>query len=248
VIDPLTGIITLLPHPNFFFLGGQLTITVSDPSNAFDTKTVGLDIIPVNDAPYFTEDLDVDSIKVDSTVTGNIWELVEDVETPDDQLIITFAPSSSNLTVQYNDQTGDVALIPASGFTGNVDLVITVSDGDLSTSDTLLVVVYLPVGIADGIESGLPTAFDITQNYPNPFNPNTRVQFQLPNAADVRLTIYNVLGQRVRTLVNQRYEAGFHEVQWDGLSDVGAQSASGLYLYRFEAGGTVKILKMTLMK
>ncbi len=247
-IDPVTHVVTLVPEPNFFILGVQIIVTVSDPDGLSDTLTVNLDILPVNDAPYFLVDLEADTIKQDSSTSGNIWEIVEDVETPDNELLFIFSTSSPDLGVSYNDQTGDVTLTPAPGFTGMVDLFITVSDGELSAKDTLHVYVEPATGIGDPDGNQLPTTFDVAQNYPNPFNPSTTVKFQLPQASDVRLTIYNMLGQRVRTLLGRRMEAGYHEVEWDGRNDAGVQQATGLYIYRFEAGGFVKILKMTLIK
>ena len=94
----------------------------------------------------------------------------------------------------------------------------------------------------------LPTTFDVAQNYPNPFNPTTTISYQVPEATDVRLVIYNVLGQRVRTLVNDRMEPGYHSVVWDGLSEDGRTVASGIYIYRFEASEFTKTLKLMLLK
>jgi len=89
----------------------------------------------------------------------------------------------------------------------------------------------------------MPTGYWLSQNYPNPFNPVTEISFNLPEVVDVKLEIYNVLGQRVTTLVNGLTEAGIHSVTWDG-SDV----ASGIYLYHLQAGNFVETKKMVLLK
>jgi hypothetical protein len=94
----------------------------------------------------------------------------------------------------------------------------------------------------------LPTTYDIAQNYPNPFNPTTTIKYQLPQVSDVKLVIYNVLGQKVRTLVNNRIEAGYHSVVWDGRNELGSAVASGIYIYRFEAGDFQKTMKLMLLK
>jgi hypothetical protein len=101
-------------------------------------------------------------------------------------------------------------------------------------------------GIAEGGE--LPKTFGVSPNYPNPFNPSTTIKYQLPRTSDVKLAIYNVLGQRVRTLVDARIEAGYHSVEWDGRNDAGAQVGSGVYIYRFSADNYLKVQKMVLMK
>jgi len=102
-------------------------------------------------------------------------------------------------------------------------------------------------GIMDD-PSELPKTFAVSPNYPNPFNPSTTIKYQLPQSGDVNLTIYNVLGQRVRALVDARIEAGYHSIEWDGRNDAGAQVASGIYIYRFSADNYLKVQKMILMK
>jgi hypothetical protein len=111
---------------------------------------------------------------------------------------------------------------------------------------SVLVIRDLITGIGD-LET-LPTTYDIAQNYPNPFNPTTTINYQLPQVSDVKLVIYNVLGQKVRTLVNTSMEAGYHSVVWDGLNQQSSAVASGIYIYRFEAGDFQKTMKLMLLK
>jgi hypothetical protein len=94
----------------------------------------------------------------------------------------------------------------------------------------------------------LPTHYALHQNYPNPFNPSTMIKYDLKAKTDVKLTIYNVLGQKVRTLVNANQSAGFKNVVWDGLNEFGEQASTGVYIYRIEAGDFVKSRKMVFMK
>ncbi|MCC5934237.1 MAG: T9SS type A sorting domain-containing protein [Balneolales bacterium] len=94
-----------------------------------------------------------------------------------------------------------------------------------------------------GEETQLPEAVSLSQNYPNPFNPITQIQYSLPSAADVRLEVYNVLGQRVASLVNGTVEAGVHTVSFDA-----ANLSSGVYLYRLQTSGMVITRKMLLVK
>ncbi|MEW5796694.1 MAG: FG-GAP-like repeat-containing protein [Candidatus Zixiibacteriota bacterium] len=93
------------------------------------------------------------------------------------------------------------------------------------------------------VRSPLPSTFALAQNYPNPFNPATEITFALPVAADVRLDIFNVLGQKVATLIEQRLEAGEHRALWDA-----SDQPSGVYLYRLTAGEFVESKKMLLLK
>ena len=94
-----------------------------------------------------------------------------------------------------------------------------------------------------------PAVFSLADNYPNPFNPATTLQYALPQAADVALTVYNVLGQPVRTLVAERQAAGRYAVEWDATNDQGHSLSSGLYFYRLQAGGDfLEVKKMLLLK
>ena len=126
------------------------------------------------------------------------------------------------------------------------DVLIDSNDPILPQVDIPVSLDVITVGIND--LTALPKTYDVAQNYPNPFNPTTTIKFALPAASDVKLEIYNVLGQRVRTLVNGRVEAGYHRVEWDGRNELGHQVATGIYIYRFQAGDFVKVKKMILMK
>jgi flagellar hook assembly protein FlgD len=88
----------------------------------------------------------------------------------------------------------------------------------------------------------------LSQNYPNPFNPTTEISFALPSAGHVSLEVYNVLGQRVVTLVDGYREAGEHFVQWNSTDASGNQVSSGVYFYRLVAGQFVETKKMVLLK
>ena len=95
----------------------------------------------------------------------------------------------------------------------------------------------------------LPTAFALADNFPNPFNPATTIKYALPQAADVELTVYNVLGQPVRTLVAEHQSAGRYVVEWDATNDSGHSLSSGMYFYRLQAGEEfLEIKKMLLLK
>jgi hypothetical protein len=102
------------------------------------------------------------------------------------------------------------------------------------------------VGVKDRGET--PTRFELRQNYPNPFNPTTTISYALPEAADVKLTIYDALGRKVRSLVDSRLEAGVHEARWNGVNDKGASVAAGVYVYQLVAGDFAEARKLVLLK
>ncbi|MFH0880500.1 MAG: FlgD immunoglobulin-like domain containing protein [Lentisphaerota bacterium] len=93
-----------------------------------------------------------------------------------------------------------------------------------------------------------PRDFGMDQNQPNPFNPATQIAYRLPVDGNVRLAIYNILGQQIRALVNGFTPAGVYSAVWDGRDDAGRQVASGVYLYRLDAGKFSTVKRMMLLK
>ncbi len=102
--------------------------------------------------------------------------------------------------------------------------------------------------VEDIPSSSLPSQSSLQQNYPNPFNMETRIQFALPRASQVTMDIYNVLGKRIRRLVNERLSAGHKLVTWDGRDERGNTVSSGIYFYRMVAGDFADTKKLVLLK
>lgn len=100
----------------------------------------------------------------------------------------------------------------------------------------------------------IPAEFSLSQNYPNPFNPTTTIHFDLPRKGQVVLEVYNILGQKVTTLVNDEREAARYDIVWNGTTDFGVRVASGVYFYRVVARPSdgsspfVSLKKMVLLK
>ena len=93
-----------------------------------------------------------------------------------------------------------------------------------------------------------PKDFDLRQNYPNPFNPTTVIQYALPKSSFVKIEVFNILGQRVKKLVEEEQEPGYKRIHWDGKDDYGDEVSSGVYFYRIEAKDFVECKKMPLLK
>jgi len=97
-------------------------------------------------------------------------------------------------------------------------------------------------------EPSIPDEFILSQNYPNPFNPTTNITFGLPKESNVTIDVYNLMGQKVATLVNERINAGYHTVNWNGRDASGNRVTSGVYIYKITAGDFAKSKKMLLVK
>jgi hypothetical protein len=147
--------------------------------------------------------------------------------------------------------TGTVAVIMSAvdqeqgTLTGNV--LVNSNDPDQATVTVPVTFVVGPVGVYDDAV-GLPKEFMLAQNYPNPFNPTTEIEFGLPINSSVSLQVFNLLGQRVKTLVDADMEAGYKSVVWDGTNDAGAQLSSGTYFYILKVEGQALAKKMIMIK
>jgi len=109
--------------------------------------------------------------------------------------------------------------------------------------------IHVDVSDMLGIDGeNLPTVFALHNNYPNPFNPVTNINYDIPEVSDVTLEIYNVMGQRVRTLVQGSHEPGRYQIRWNATNDLGQGLSSGMYIYRIQANDFVSVKKLVLMK
>ncbi len=117
-----------------------------------------------------------------------------------------------------------------------------------SFPDTLTpVIVTIPsVGIEDDL--GIPTQYNLAQNFPNPFNPTTNIAFDIPEHGQVAITIFNLIGQQVRTLMNDQMVAGRYHVEWNGLDNAGNAVASGVYFYELRSENFIARKKMILLR
>ena len=103
------------------------------------------------------------------------------------------------------------------------------------------------VEVREGDEA-IPTVYALSQNYPNPFNPLTTLRYNLPERVDVVLTIHDLLGREIRTMVRGIEQPGFKVVIWDGTNAQGQPVSSGIYLYRIHAGRFTATRKMVLLR
>lgn len=138
------------------------------------------------------------------------------------------------------------AVGPGAGIATTELLVFNNVTGD----EPLVITVTLDIrtDVGDGDSDPGPINFCLMPNHPNPFNATTVIEFDLPHRSHVELVIYNIIGQRVCTLVDEEFSAGTHRAVWDGRSDSGERISSGVYLYKLTADQFVDARKMVLLK
>ncbi len=188
-----------------------------------------------------------DSVSVSKTTDEDIL-LINFGQTTSLDLLLTYSDTLKSLTFKY-----DQAIIPAnSGLTikpvwenlQNSLLTIFIDIGNNGTIDDTLTLVNQVTGIQNDQGSLMaPDTYNLAQNYPNPFNPSTKISWQLPVGSHQSIKVYDVLGNEVATLVDEYREAGRYEVEFNG-----SNLASGMYLYRLQAGSFVETKKMILIK
>ncbi len=154
--------------------------------------------------------------------------------------------NDDKLTISSKPDKPFVFNFSADGIDGDV-IEVTVTDTaqkSLNLQKILMVTFTKPTSVSNEIEDiEIPNMFSLSQNYPNPFNPSTTIKFGLPEAAVVQLEIFNLLGQKVQTVLSDRKSAGFHTISFDA-----SNLSSGMYIYRIQAGDFVQIKRMTLIK
>jgi len=180
------------------------------------------------------------------------YEVCINIQAPFDQWCDDNGSGTSDF-VSLADMASYIdSLMQAGASNGALDITWTVyaSDGQAETeASNGPRALHIDAGYALGINDDLlPGVFALHQNYPNPFNPVTTIRFDVPKESHVQMDVYNILGQRIRTLVNGTMQPGFHSVSWNGTNDMGKPLASGMYIYRIHSSEFTAVKKLVLMK
>lgn len=128
------------------------------------------------------------------------------------------------------------------------DFILTLINLGLPVPNGIIPADVMEIAYKERADEPLPESFDLEQNRPNPFNPSTEISYSIPVAGQVELTIYNIVGQKVKTLVDAAQSAGTHKATWDGADEYGIPVSSGVYLYRLHGANFTATRKMILMK
>lgn len=241
--------------------GAKITVGVRLASS--NEQVAGMEI-PLK----FTGPFTVDSVGYDGSLISNQFLRIIHIDNNADSVILNFLPDWTQPTLATVSATSGllatlfITVDPAApaGFNkidsilqgqvfGTVTLWKRIQFSDKDGSHTLLpgfdpggITVQVPTGINDD-NSILPTEFSLSQNYPNPFNPTTEIEFALPASSQVKVEVFNVLGQSVAVLADKRFDAGVHQVTFDADG-----RPSGVYFYRVSHSGGVETRKMLLLK
>ena len=168
-----------------------------------------------------------DSFYIDYQLHENVLEIAlagaKPVNTNVEMLELTFGIPDQKLSSETVLEMRDISL----------------NEGQITADNSANQLIFNP---------SVPQSSELFQNHPNPFNPETKIEYQLLEKAQVKIEVYNLVGQKIRTLESKEREAGHYSVIWDGCDEFGNKVVSGIYLYQIKAGNFVKTRKMALMK
>ena len=187
--------------------------------------------------PALTEDDDRFSLSYNDNGTGNMKIVMYHL-----------APSKTDELLQIGlVKMVNIPILALDEIEANDDSKLRLTEALLSTSSAEMITVR-------GISNVLPISFTLRQNYPNPFNPTTTIEFTVGTATgglglqEVKLEVFNVLGQKVITLADRLFEPGTHQIEWDATNGQGGRVATGVYLYRLVVGDSHQTKKMHFLK
>jgi len=241
----------------------NLTIFVSDGENS-DNTSLEITVTPVNDSPLEFELISptvLDTFQISTSTDETIpftWETSYDVDSDVTyKLTVTLDYLGNVYTQDYENITDPITAISTYEYAAfmtdlnltlwNIDYVIEASDEEFTViSQVGEFVLENTVLSIDG--KIIPKMFALYQNYPNPFNPVTSLQYDLPEDGLVNITIYDMMGRKVKTLVNSSQTAGYKSIRWNTTNDRNEPVSAGLYLYTIQAGEFRQTKKMVLLK
>jgi hypothetical protein len=235
-------------NDRYYFDGG---LSVTNPDQQLKNINL-LNILneTTQEKVFFINELELaqaDSVKIFNS-DDNTLDLISYGSAKEYQLELNLASSSGlgrfkNSTIQLSQNTTH-KIVPNWADINNSSLTILVDEGNEGTIDDTLEIENQVTGI--GEDQGLlltPNNYNLAQNYPNPFNPVTTIQYSIPQRSNVTLKVYDILGNEVATLVNEEKDRGVYSVNFDA-----SHLASGMYLYRLQAGSFIETKKMILIK
>ena len=205
---------------------------VSGPSAWIDSSTIDFEVVPVDQTS--TKSLTLANFG-NETLSGTI-NTIAGFE------IANIGSGRENFEIDpYSNIIFEITFLPTEeiNYSGNIEI---------TTNDENFTINLLADTTDNGQDSEIPQTTKLYGNYPNPFNPETSISFGLAEKSNVKIEIYNILGQKVKTLINNKLDAGNHSVKWTGLDSSNHKVASGVYFYKLKTNNYSNTKKMLILK
>jgi len=241
----------------------NLTVLVSDGESSVNTS-LAITVTPVNDSPSEFELISptvLDTFQISTATDETIpftWESSYDVDSDVTyKLTVTLDYPGNVYTQDYQNIADSSTSISAYEYAAfmtdlnltqwNIDYVVEVSDEEYTVISQVGEFVLNNTLLSTNSEI-IPEVFALHQNYPNPFNPITQIRYDLPETKYVSINIYDVMGRKIKSLVNSIQDAGYRSIHWNAMSDLGQPVSGGMYIYTIQAGEFRQTNKMVLLK
>jgi hypothetical protein len=253
-----------------WFGTAEMMVYVTD-GELSDTTSFTLTVNAVNDAPgVFGLISPEDSTQITITSADLMqeidlvvsWEQSTDVDNddlsysfvlyngtymPDAAVLIDTLLSETVLNIPYQSIAELIGFMGLTSISG--DWTVFATDGVDTTLSSDIWNITLDASDVLSVDGEvLPTVFALHQNYPNPFNPTTQIRYDLPEDANVNITIYDIMGRSIRSLINSQQTAGYRSIQWNATNNFGEPVSAGMYIYMIQAGEFRQVRKMVLLK
>jgi len=223
----------------------KVTFKVSDPAGLKDSTSVTFTVIALNDPPVVSQIPSQRILPGSSFEPIKLNDFVFDIDNKDSEIEWT-AFGAVELRVNIINRIATIA-VPNSEWEGSETIIFYARDPYGLTGNSITTfTVSTSTDVVDEDEA-LPTKYALHPNFPNPFNPETMISFDLPEPSEVRITIYNHIGQKVRTLLDETRSAGRYQMNWNGTDDAARKVSSGVYFYQFETEKYSATRKMILI-
>ncbi|HIA99769.1 MAG TPA: T9SS type A sorting domain-containing protein [Gemmatimonadetes bacterium] len=262
VIPQLDGLTLNLDLVENWNGSSDISITVSD--SEFDvTEGFTLDVTPVNDAPQSFSTLGPETGTVIALTPDNLTELLlfswdQSVDVDGDEILYSLVGMGELQIIAEDSITAEEISIPFSviaetmqqnqliSISGSWKITATDQEYSVESDDSPELTIDASQLGVDPI--GIPQEYALHQNYPNPFNPVTTLRFDLPEKSHVIITVYDLMGKKINTLINEQMNPGYKAIQWNATNDFGQPVSAGMYLYMIQAGDFRQTRKMVLLK
>jgi hypothetical protein len=216
--------------------------TLSDSSMLF------FNVRSINDPPQIIGLPDSIVFVIDSSFTLTMNDYGFDIDSPDSLLKWNFEIENDSIMINY-DSLSTHLMISSYHFIGQTYLWCMVTDDSgLTGIDSIMLRIDPVTALEDQLRIDIPKEYVLFQNYPNPFNPTTTIRYGLKEPGEVKIIIYDNLGRKITELVNNRQNAGYHQVVWDGKNYLNQQISSGIYYYKLIAENYTAMKKMIFIK
>ena len=247
ILQYVVGLIDELPYtPDNVLADGDF---IMEDMNAFTGETIHIPIRIINDSNIhsFSGILRYNSeiLSLDTITTGNYFSNSILISNKNDEgeayvALSGFDPNNGS------DELANVIFTVLNEFDNHT--TVTLTDLQLNDNEPIESASSMTINSALIIDQQLPTIYALYQNYPNPFNPSTEIRYILNNEEPTTIAIYDVIGNKIKLLVNERKSIGHHRVEWDATNTAGEAVSGGMYFYTIESGSFKQTKKMIHLK